>query len=213
MALHLDLKPVVLLLDGGTTIRVFDNTGTNDGTHNEDGWSDGTNGLDNPKQDEITEIIITATKGALTGTVTLTGSNLEKYLNQLVGYEISSADLFGSNYSQFEDGIYSIEVRASGSFINTTPVEWTAYQQIYQNFLWTLWSQIRTLTIDNMEIPVKDFREAITISLLNVLMDDVLYLCQFGDEDGANEVYDYLSSAVVGATDLTEIFKNLLNYD
>lgn len=213
MALHLDLKPVILLLDGGSTIRIFDNTGTNDGTNNLDGWSDGVNGIDNPRQNEIDQVVITLTKESLTGSVTLTGSDLTKFLSQLIGYETTAAALFGSSYTAFEDGIYTIGVVASGNTINSITEDWTADQEIYQCFLWTLWGLIRTFTIDNMEIPVKDFREAVTISLLNVLMDDILYLCQYGDVDGANEVYTYLTSALTGATDLTEIFKNLLNYD
>lgn len=213
MALHLDLKPVILLLDGGNSIRLFDNTGTNDGTNNPDGWSDGVNGIDNPRQNEIDQISLTFTKGSLTATINLTGADLQNYLNQLRGYQTTSEVLFGANYPFFEDGIYSIAVAATGNTINDVSEDWLAEDEIYQCFLWTIWSQIRTFTIDNMEVPVKDFREAITISLLNVLMDDILYLCQSGDVDGANEVYEYLSSSLTGATDLTEIFKNLLNYD
>lgn len=213
MAIHLDLKPVILLLDGGTTVRIFDSTGVNDGTHNPDGWSDGVNGTDNPRQDEIDQVSITLEKSGLTGTINLVGSNILLYMNQLSGYEATAADFFGDAYTEFEDGIYSITVAISGNTINDIATDWSVSDTIYQNFLWTLWRQIRIFTIDNQEVPVKDFREAVSVSLLNVLMDDILYLCQYGDVDGANEVYEYLRSAVTGATDLTEIFKNLLNYD
>ena len=211
--MELDLQFVVMQKNGGDTVKIFDNTGVNNGIANPHGWSDGTHGTDNPHQDEITKITITITKGALTFTIELTGSDITNYLNPTVGYENTSASIFGSDYIFFEDGIYTFVVKYKGATINDVVTAWDQTHTVYDAFLWTIWGEMRTMVIDMMTVPVKNMVEAANVAVANILMDDIFFLCQYGDADGAQEVLDFLTDDIENNSNLNELFRNLQSYD
>ena len=212
MAIHLDTKVIVFQESYGKTLRIFDDTGVNDGVNNPDGFSDGVNGTDNPTKAECLQVILTITKGDLTASVTLTGTDLAKYLDPTEGYYINCSQLYGSAYEQFEDGIYSILATYSGDEIDGQADAWTAYDEIYSAFLWALWNKVRTLTI-GVEVPIESYIDALSVCVTNLLMDSIVFLCQYGDIDNAEEVRIFLTNVIDNNSSLTEIFKNIKDYD
>ena len=208
----LDIETTVHQLRNGEAVKLFDSTGTNNGSSYPDGWSDGVNGLANPQQSDCDQCIIVITKGDLTHTETLTGSDLTNYLDPMTGITLEAATIFGSTYAIFEDGIYTITVTFSGPTIQGSPSVWSYDDEFQEAFQWNLWNKIRLLACE-LEVPVKKYPESYNVALLNTLSDSVYFLCQFGEADKATEVMEYLNEILDTNTQLTEIFKNYQNYE
>ncbi len=195
----LDLKTVVVQQSNGSQIKLFDNTGDYDATNNPSGW-----GSPNPIRTDITSIIVIVKKGDVIFTETLIGSDAISFLNPIEGYTLNSTNVLGANYDTFEDGLYEIQIEmtTSGDSI---------YDTKYEYMLWSMWCDIRHLTM-TMEVPVINYLESYNIALLNTLFDDILFACQYGQTTYATEIYTFLRNVLDNETVLTELFKNYRNY-
>lgn len=212
MAIHLNPEIVVEQSDYGNVLKIYDGTGISDGTNFPDGFSDGVNTTENPRKNEVDQVILTIEKDNLTFSASLTGTDLTKFLDPMQGYSIDSDTAFGAGYVRFEDGIYAITASYSGSTINDQAVAWEADEEIYEALLWYLWGKIRTLTI-SVPVPVTDYIETLSIAVVNLLFDGILYLCQYGDTTNAEKNRIFLTSVIDNNSSLTEIFKNIKSYE
>lgn len=198
--------------DNGATIRLFDISGVADGTNYPDGWSDGVNSLHNPLQSEVTQIKVTISLGDIAYEVTYTGaSDIQDFMNPMVGKSFAVADVLGATYEYFEDGIYTITVEYSGLLIQGISNPWTASDEFQEAFLWKLHNQYRQLLMD-IDVPIKDYVQAFKAATIEVLFTDIYYLAQFGLADKAQDVMDYLTSVLANETELTELFKTYKDY-
>ena len=212
MAIHLNAEIGVEQKDYGNVARVYDKTGTNDGVNFPDGFSDGVNGTDNPRKDEVDQVILRIAKSSLIYTVTLTGTDLANFLDITIGYNLNSETAFGAGYPYFEDGIYTITATYSGSTIDDNADAWEADEEIYEAFLWNLWEKIRTLTI-GVHVPIENYIESLSVSVVNLIFDGITYLCQYGDVTNAESTRKFLTELVENNSSLTEIFKNIKSYE
>ena len=212
MSHTLNIQTIIQQLDNGSTIRLFDATGVADGTSYEDGWSDGVNSTHNPEQSDIDQVVIAILYGDISHSVTLISTDLANYLNPMIGKSFSVADVLGAAYEYFEDGIYSVTITFSGATIQGIASAWTAYDEFQEAFIWTLRNNSR-LYLAELKVPIENYVEAFKASLINVLLDDIYFLAQFGSADKAKDVMDYLTSVFNNETKLTELFKNYKNYE
>jgi hypothetical protein len=212
MAVNLDLKVIVLQEDNGKSARIFDGTGVSDGTNFPYGFSDGVYSTFNPKKSEVDQVIIEMSLGLLSATVTLTGTDLSNYLDPTIGYNLNATTLFGASYERFDDGIYDITCTYSGDTVQDLPEGWEDYEEIYEGFLWQLWGKIRAMAT-SVDVPIRELIEPLGTAVANLLFDAILYNCQFGDKDGAEKVFNFLTEVVDNNTSLIEIFKNVRSYD
>ena len=211
MALHLDTKVVILEYDYGRILRIFDKTGTNDGTNFQDGLSVPFIPSENPSW-KFEQVDITISTGVISDTLTITGSNLQNFLDPTIGYNINILQLFGGSYDRFEDGIYTFTVKYSGSEVCGSVENWESYDETYEAFLWYLWGKVRTLTI-GVEMPIDNYTEVLSVSVVNLLMNSIVYLCKYGDIEKAEKTRKSLTKLVNNNSSLTEIFKNIKSYD
>lgn len=213
--MELNVKTTVNQLSNGKVAHLYDSTLDYHVDNNPGGWCLDQNGP-NPRRDDVTQIVIEIIKGDMTSTVTYTDpADVAAYLNPTYGKQLDSLTLFGSAYTVFEDGIYSITITMSGSWLNpdTSQVEaFSVSDEIYEAFLWALYDQIRHLVI-TIEVPVKNYLEAYNTSLLNTLFDSIIYNCEYGNIENAQKIIDYLTDVLANTTQLTELFKNLENYE
>jgi hypothetical protein len=196
----LDPKTVVVQQNNGSQIKLYDNTGDYDLTNNPTGW-----GAPNPARADVTQITLSVTKGDVSYSVVLTGSDITDFLDPSIGNTINSTDMLGSGYDVYEDGLYEIQ---------TAIVEpgGTHYDNKYEYMLWAMWADIRRLTM-TMEIPIINYLESYNTSLLNTLFDSILFNCQQGMVAAATETYTFVRNVLDNETVLTELFKNFRNYD
>jgi hypothetical protein len=209
----LNIKTTVNQLNSGETIHIYDSTLDYHITTNPGGWClDGTG--PNPQRTNIDELIIIISKGDLTETLTYTGTDITSYFDPTHGLLLTATTLFGTAYDVFEDGVYAITITMNGHW--TDPGTGLAAliaesDEIYEALLWNLNDEIRHLVI-TIEVPIKNYLEAYNTSLLNTLFDAIIYNCQYGNIEKAQEVLDYLTDVMDNNTTLTELFKNFENY-
>ncbi|MFA6916990.1 MAG: hypothetical protein WC222_11375 [Parachlamydiales bacterium] len=209
----MNIKTTVNQLNSGATIHIYDSTLDYNVTTNPGGWCLDALGP-NPQRTDIDELIITVAKGDLTVTLNYTGADITSYLDPTHGLLLSAATMFGTAYDVFEDGIYAITITMNGSWTNpdTGLVEDVAESdEIYEALLWAMNDDIRHLVI-TIEVPIKNYLEAYNTSLLNTLFDAIIYNCEYGNIEKAQDIIDYLTDVLANNTTLTELFKNFENY-
>jgi hypothetical protein len=210
--ISLDIRTAVEQLNNGSTIRLIDVTGVADGTNFPDGWSDGVYSTHNPLQSDADSVIIKISYGGVEYSVTYTGSDLNDYLNPMIGKSFDASTVLGSGYTYFEDGIYTITVTFSGPTVQGVANPWEQSSEIQEALLWSLRNKTRQMLAE-IEVPIKNYMEPFAAALLNSLFDDIYFLCQFGQAGKAQDVIDYLTSVLETQTKLTELFKNFQNYE
>lgn len=195
----LDIKTVIVQQDNGSQIKLFDNTGDYDAENNTGGW-----GTPNIDRTDIVTITITVAKGDVEYSIILTGSDVTDYLDPTIGLTLNSTTVLGAAYLTYEDGLYEFQ-------IDMEDVSLTYSDYRIDFLLWTLWNDIRHLTL-TMQVPVINYLESYNIALCNALFDDILYACQYGESTVATKIYNFLRSTLDNNTVLTELFKNYKNY-
>lgn len=210
--MELNIKTTVNQLSNGKTVQIYDSTLDYHIDDNPGGWCTST-GQANPMRSTVDSLTIIIEMGSLTETIVYTdAADIAKYLDPTQGLLLSSLTLFGSAYTVFEDGIYTITVTMAGhATLVDGATDYTVDDQIYEYFGWAMWNRIRKL-VATIEVPIKNYLEAYKTSLLNTLYDSIIYNCQFGHVENAQNNIDYLTNVLDNNTSLTELFKNFENY-
>lgn len=211
MSLTLNIQTEIQQLDNGQALCLFDITGVNDGTNYPYGWSDGVNGLNNPQISDINQVEITIDYGGVIYSIIYTGSDLADYLNPMIGKTFNVADVLGATYEYYEDGFYTITIEFSGPTIQGSSQAWVSDDEFIEAFLWSTRNKVGQFLAE-IQVPIVDYVDALNAGILNCLLDDIMWLCQYGDATKAKEVLDYLTSVLNNETKLTELFKNYKNY-
>jgi hypothetical protein len=193
----LALRILCLINPKAESITLWDNTGTGDGNNFPYGWQPVAGGvnLTNPKKSEISVISFELTyKNGLSYIYTLSAGERTQYLDATQGVNLTPSK-FGMTETNFPDGIVDIRVYMEGTTIGGDPSDWKAWNAVKEAFLTFLHNSIRNWSV-SIPIPVKTLNDVFDQAMANLVLDNIYYSVQFGQEDSAQESMDFLIGLV-----------------
>lgn len=195
--MNLDAKLGKIEHEDRKKVTIYDITGV---TSNENGFqsSDGTINPSNPKQSEVESVKIKLTLNTVESVeITLTGTNLQKFFDQTLGYDLVCNTLFG--YDEFTAGAYMFTMTYSGSTIGGAPVEWEDVSIIYLVFSEEFRTAVRQSAVE-INIPLSydpdTLSAVINSSVIEFLIRDAEYSCELGMGDRAQEIIDGITELI-----------------